>query len=999
MAFKGITAFILNNGEGGGGGGGTSNYNELSNKPQINGNELSGNKTAAQLGLLPADTNIPTKLSDLEADTTHRTVTDSEKQSWNNKVDSVAGKGLSTNDYTDEDKTALANKVDKVTGKGLSTNDYTDDDQEDVAKVDGLVSSVGGLTSRVGIAEGKVRTLEGEMLSVQNSLDTKVDKVTGKSLSTNDYSNEDKAIVDGVTTALSGKVDKEAGKGLSTNDYSNADKAIVDGVSDQIETVVKDTVGWVGKNRFDPNSNKNEWVTSNNQISTSRAEVKSVRVNCSEGDTLTLSNDNIASSTNILLIAYLDSQDNVLSRTVKGSVDKFVTATAPSNTVCAICSFYTWAEVSKAQLEKSSVAKSYEPYHESVEQTLRDAEVIKGKNLIGWKIGYVYSSTDGSLSPNTHGVCSEKTRVTEGQKFIGSKKNTLGSNDGMFARTYDANGNFVGTITVLTNAQLRNEITIPANIGYIGVFQLRNSADVSIEWLDSNEIMFYDASESDPTYEPYYAPLKDVVPQKADTSTIAPTENGTTVQKSGGYAVGSHAIRNRQFITWKNAKAQGETINDASDYTSGDVADELDRIDGQIAIIEKKLFPPSILYAFHIDRNESDPLSKVRYLEDCAGYSPAYMDFQNGIFHYGSWSENEFFMPRPCMLRYNGTVDYYLAKHDYTKKADGVTASDVANTAYNGNAMLEFGRDNKKIWYKVVPDSGDDSSFTVYISDGQVDEDFHCWSFINNQGYLVPKFYLSIYNGSVISDVMRSLSGQAVSKSLTGTQEREKARANNQTSDRLWDIECLADYQLLELLTWLIGKSTDSQAVFGKGLTESGSEAINNDFRTGVQNAKGLFFGTNSGAAATYTNAIKVFGKENLWGFQWRRLNGWCMNDGVQKIKLTKGIQDGSTATDYNDDGTNYLNMGSTPSGSSGGYVSAAYSNNKGIVIPKIASGNSVSHYCDGLWFNNSGARMALVGGDSHNGTLCGVSCAHLYYSVSAANWSVGASLSCKPLA
>lgn len=61
---------------------------------------------------------------------------------------------------------------------------------------------------------------------------------------------------------------------------------------------------------------------------------------------------------------------------------------------------------------------------------------------------------------------------------------------------------------------------------------------------------------------------------KVDNSVIAPVENGSTVQKSGGYAVGTHAIRNGAFITWKNAKAQGETINDASDYTSGDVASE-----------------------------------------------------------------------------------------------------------------------------------------------------------------------------------------------------------------------------------------------------------------------------------------------------------------------------------------------------------------------------------------------------------------------------------------
>jgi hypothetical protein len=43
----------------GGGSGGTTNYNDLSNKPQINGNTLSGNKTSAQLGLASAS-DIPT---------------------------------------------------------------------------------------------------------------------------------------------------------------------------------------------------------------------------------------------------------------------------------------------------------------------------------------------------------------------------------------------------------------------------------------------------------------------------------------------------------------------------------------------------------------------------------------------------------------------------------------------------------------------------------------------------------------------------------------------------------------------------------------------------------------------------------------------------------------------------------------------------------------------------------------------------------------------------
>jgi hypothetical protein len=43
--------------------------------------------TAQEVGALPDNTTIPSALSDLTDDTTHRTVTDTEKTSWNNKSD------------------------------------------------------------------------------------------------------------------------------------------------------------------------------------------------------------------------------------------------------------------------------------------------------------------------------------------------------------------------------------------------------------------------------------------------------------------------------------------------------------------------------------------------------------------------------------------------------------------------------------------------------------------------------------------------------------------------------------------------------------------------------------------------------------------------------------------------------------------------------------------------------------------------------------------------
>ena len=79
-----------------GGSGGTSDYTDLSNKPSINGVELSGNKTNSQLG-------IPTKTSDLTNDSGFLTsesepafnssvakdITDTDISNWDNKVDAT----------------------------------------------------------------------------------------------------------------------------------------------------------------------------------------------------------------------------------------------------------------------------------------------------------------------------------------------------------------------------------------------------------------------------------------------------------------------------------------------------------------------------------------------------------------------------------------------------------------------------------------------------------------------------------------------------------------------------------------------------------------------------------------------------------------------------------------------------------------------------------------------------------------------------------------------
>ena len=52
----------------------------------------------------------------IEEDASHRFVTDAEKTAWNGKVDKVAGKGLSTNDYTTAEKNSLADILTRLSG-------------------------------------------------------------------------------------------------------------------------------------------------------------------------------------------------------------------------------------------------------------------------------------------------------------------------------------------------------------------------------------------------------------------------------------------------------------------------------------------------------------------------------------------------------------------------------------------------------------------------------------------------------------------------------------------------------------------------------------------------------------------------------------------------------------------------------------------------------------------------------------------------------------------
>ena len=192
----------------------------------VNGKALTGNITlsASDVGALPSSTVIPS-IDGLATETY-----------VNNKVAGIVDSAPSTLDTLNELAAALGDdpnfattiatqiggKVDKVNGKGLSTNDYTTAEKQKLANIANgannytlpvaTSSTLGGIKSGTDItidASGNVSINDdshnhiiGNVDGLQNTLNGKVDKVEGKQLSTNDFTNDYKTKLDGLSNPV-----------------------------------------------------------------------------------------------------------------------------------------------------------------------------------------------------------------------------------------------------------------------------------------------------------------------------------------------------------------------------------------------------------------------------------------------------------------------------------------------------------------------------------------------------------------------------------------------------------------------------------------------------------------------------------------------------------------------------------------------------------------------------------------------------------------------------
>lgn len=179
---------------------------------------------------------------------------DSKKYRFNksNTEDPILGKWRVINEggssdlssyYTKtETNNLLDNKVDKVSGKDLSTNDFTDAYKQQIDDNKTAIETLNGNSIVVGSVDSKVATAYSNATSYTDTeCAKKVDKVNGKGLSTNDFTDELKTKLDN----LENYDDTALGNRVTANENAitvlNGDTTVNGSVDKKIATCLTDS--------------------------------------------------------------------------------------------------------------------------------------------------------------------------------------------------------------------------------------------------------------------------------------------------------------------------------------------------------------------------------------------------------------------------------------------------------------------------------------------------------------------------------------------------------------------------------------------------------------------------------------------------------------------------------------------------------------------------------------------------------------------------------------
>ena len=368
-------------------------------------------------------------------------------------------------------------------------------------------------------------------------------------------------------------------------------------------------------------------------------------------------------------------------------------------------------------------------------------------------------------------------------------------------------------------------------------------------------------------------------------------------------------------------------------------------------------------------------------------------------------SINAFGGRKRCNVADDGTVTAYYGDSGYT-----TTGKNAAGTPVQ--VMVE----QPKFYYKVVPmvlEKGVKGmkirKARYYVSD-TLKPGFKVHPAFVENGNVNPYIYLAAFEGSLFdtsanayildnaqvadfaADKLSSIAGTKPAGGDTQNLTRANVRLLAQKRGKGWEQAYAATAAASQLLMLIEYASFNMQKAIGRGNTDQTSSAANIQY-TGATVSLG-----NASGAVTNANGIQLIsyrGEENFWG------NIWTWVDGMNE-ENPEPFESGQAGTLHvadhgfadNSKASPYKNTGIHPIQGSG-YVSAfGYSEEfDWLFIGVEFSGNDALPVGDYHWNNNSGWRVAILGGYCSNGSKAGSFCWTLSNAASNRSWNVGGRL------
>lgn len=368
-------------------------------------------------------------------------------------------------------------------------------------------------------------------------------------------------------------------------------------------------------------------------------------------------------------------------------------------------------------------------------------------------------------------------------------------------------------------------------------------------------------------------------------------------------------------------------------------------------------------------------------------------------------SINAFGGRKRCNVADDGTVTAYYGDSGYT-----TTGKNAAGTPVQ--VMVE----QPKFYYKVVPmvlEKGVKGmkirKARYYVSD-TLKPGFKVHPAFVENGNVNPYIYLAAFEGSLFdssanayildnaqvadfaADKLSSIAGTKPAGGDTQNLTRANVRLLARKRGSGWEQAYAATAAASQLLMLIEYASFNMQTAIGRGNTDQGSSAANIQY-TGATVSLG-----NASGAVTNANGIQLIsyrGEENFWG------NIWTWVDGMNE-ENPEPFESGQAGTLHvadhgfadNSKASPYKNTGIHPIQGSG-YVSAfGYSEEfDWLFIAVEYSGSDALPVGDYAWNNNSGWRVAILGGCCNYGSHAGAFCWYLNHAASYRYWNVGGRL------